>query len=219
MAEGTKIAAVDAYIAKSAPFAQPILNYLRDVVHEGAPGVKEVIKWSRPFFMYEGAEGEVILGNISGFKGHCSFGLWGTEIAQQLQADGVASSDGMGTFGKIASVDDLPPRKRLVGYVKDAAKKITVGERTKAWSRPRVAKAEPELPKELATALKKNKAAAKMFQEKGPGCRREYCSWVSEAKQEATREKRAAQAVEWLAEGKNRNWKYEPGVRELNSSG
>ncbi len=209
MAKSVKIAAVDAYIAKAEPFAQPILNYLRDVVHEGAPGVTEAIKWSRPFFMYEGAGGEVILGNISAFKAHCSFGLWGTEIAEQLQADGVASSDGMGTFGKITSLEDLPARKKLVGYVKEAAKKIAVGERTKAWSRPKVVKAEPKVPEALAAALKKNKAAAKMFAEKGPGCRREYCEWIASAKQEATREKRVAQAVTWLAEGKNRNWQYE----------
>jgi uncharacterized protein YdeI (YjbR/CyaY-like superfamily) len=206
---GEASAAVDSYIGRAAPFAQPILQYLREVVHEGAPGATEAIKWSRPFFMYQGAGGEVILGNISAFKAHCSFGLWGTEIAEQLKADGAASSDGMGTFGKITSLEDLPPRKKLVSYVREAAKKIAVGERTKAYTRPRVAKAEPEVPVELARALKANKAAAKTFVEKGPGCRREYCSWISEAKQEATREKRVSQAIGWLAEGKNRNWKYE----------
>jgi len=200
---------VDAYIAKAAPFAQPILRHLREVVHEGAPGVVEQMKWSRPFFVYPGANGEVILGNISAFKQHCSFGLWGTEIAEKLRADGVASSEGMGTFGKIASIDDLPSRAKLVGYVKLAAQKIDTGERTKAWSRPRVAKAEPEVPVELAAALRKNKAAAKVFASKGPGCRREYCAWIAEAKREETRARRVAQAVEWIAEGKGLNWKYE----------
>jgi hypothetical protein len=200
---------VDAYIAKAAPFAQPILRYLREVVHEGAPGVVEPMKWSRPFFAYPGASGEVILGNISAFKEHCSFGLWGTEIAQRLRADGVASSEGMGTFGKITSLDDLPSRSKLVSYVKEAAQKIATGERTKAWSRPKVAKAEPEVPAELAAALKKNKVAAKAFAAKGPGCRREYCAWIAGAKREETRAKRVAQAVEWIAEGKGLNWKYE----------
>jgi uncharacterized protein YdeI (YjbR/CyaY-like superfamily) len=200
---------VDAYIAKAAPFAQPILRHLREAVHAGAPGVVEQMKWSRPFFVLQGASGEVILGNISAFKQHCSFGLWGTEIAERLRADGVASSEGMGTFGKITSVADLPSRARLVGYVKEAAKKIATGERTKAWSRPRVAKAEPEVPAELAMALKKNKAAAKVFAAKGPGCRREYCAWIASAKREETRAKRVAQAVEWISEGKGLNWKYE----------
>jgi hypothetical protein len=208
-ATGVTSAAVDAYVAKAAPFAQPILEYLREVVHEGAPGTKETIKWSMPFFVYEGVSGDVILGNMAAFKAHCSFGLWGSNLVDRLKSDGVESVDGMGSFGKFASIEDLPSRKKLVGYVKEAAKKIAVGERTKAWSRPKVAKAEPKVPEELAQALKKNKAAAKVFVDKGPGFRREYCAWISEAKQEATREKRVTQAVEWIAEGKTRNWKYE----------
>ncbi len=83
---GVMIRETDAYIAKAAPFAQPILKHLRAVVHEGAPAVVEEMKWSRPFFVYEG----VILGNMSAFKSHCSFGLWGAEMAQQLRAEGVA---------------------------------------------------------------------------------------------------------------------------------
>ena len=187
-----RIPQVDAYIAKAAPFAQPILCHLREVVHEGAPGVVEQMKWSRPFFVCAGANG-----------------LWGAEIAQRLRADGVASSEGMGTFGKITSLDDLPSRSKMVSYVKEAAKQIATGERTKAWTRPRVAKAEPEIPAELAEALSKNKAAAKLFAAKGPGCRREYCAWIAGAKREETRAKRVAQAVTWIAEGKLLNWKYE----------
>ena len=200
-----RIAQVDAYIAKASPFAQPILRHLRDIVHEGAPEVVEQIKWSRPFFTYQ----DVILGNISAFKAHCSFGLWGTEIARKLLADGVASSEGMGTFGKITTLDDLPPRSKLVGYVKLAANKIATGERTKAWSRPRVAKPEPKVPPSSKAALKQHKAAAKKFAALTPGCRREYCNWIAEAKREETRFKRAATAVPWIAEGKNLNWKYE----------
>lgn len=207
-----RVAAVDAYIERSAKFAQPILEYLREVVHEGAPGVAEEMKWSRPFFVYGGESskaGGVILGNISAFKGHCSFGLWGETLAKRLKAEGVASSDGMGTFGKITSVGDLPPRKTLVGYVREAARQIAHGERTKAWSRPKVVKGEPEVPEALAAALKKNKPAAAQFAAMGPGCRREYCAWVADAKRHETRDKRVTTAVEWIAEGKARNWKYE----------
>jgi uncharacterized protein YdeI (YjbR/CyaY-like superfamily) len=200
-----RIPQVYAYIAKSAPFAQPILRHLREVVHAGAPGVIEQMKWSRPFFVYDG----VILGNISGFKAHCSFGLWGKEIAQKLRADGIASSEGMGTFGKITSLADLPSRSRLVGYVKSAANQIATGKRTKAWSRPRVAKAEPQVPAELEAALKQHKVAGRKFATLSPGCRREYCNWIAGAKREETRLKRAATAVFWIAEGKNLNWKYE----------
>jgi uncharacterized protein YdeI (YjbR/CyaY-like superfamily) len=205
---GVMLPEVDAYIAKSAAFAQPILKHLREVVHEGAPEVVEEVKWSRPFFVYRG----VILGNISAFKAHCSFGLWGAEMAQQLRAEGVASSEGMGTFGRIAKLEDLPARKQLVGYVKEATRKIAEGERTKSIDRPkpvRVAKAEVVVPEALAAALKRNKSGARHFEAMSPSCRKEYCVWVAEAKREETRERRVAQAVEMIAEGKSRNWKYE----------
>ena len=198
---------VDAYIAKSAEFAQPVLRLLRDVMHEGAPEVVEEMKWSRPFFVYKG----VILGNISAFKAHCSFGLWGKEIGAALRADGMAQGNGMGTFGKITGVKDLPPRKKLVNYIKVAAKAVDDGARTKSWTRPRsqVVKSEVVVPEALTAALKKNKTAAKNFEAMSPSCRKEYCSWIADAKREETRDKRVATAVEWIAEGKSRNWKYE----------
>jgi hypothetical protein len=198
-----RLVAVDAYIAKSQPFAQPILNQLREVIHLGAPGVTEAIKWSMPFFVYEG----VILGNMAAFKAHCSFGLWGN--GPELREAGVAQGGSMGSFGKITSLKDLPPKKELIAYVKQAAKKIAEGERTKAWSRPKVAKPESVVPEALAAALKKNKAAAKSFEAMAPGCRREYNDWIADAKRDETRDKRVAQAIEWIAEGKARNWKYE----------
>jgi len=199
------IPAVDAYIAKAAPFAQPVLRYLREVVHAGAPEVVEAIKWSRPFFVYRG----VILGNMSAFKQHCSFGLWGQQAAATLRADGVAGSEGMGSFGKIGCVDDLPPRAAMVKYVRAAAKAIAEGERTVAWSRPRVAKAEAEVPEALAVALKRDAAAARGFAALTPSCRREYCAWIGEAKRAETQQRRVATALEWIAAGKGRNWKYE----------
>ena len=200
-----RLPAVDAYIAKSADFAQPILLYLRDLVHEAVPEIAEEMKWSRPFFVYRG----IILGNIAAFKEHCSFGLWGAEVAQTLRADGVASAEGMGTFGRITAVKDLPPRKQLIAYLKNAAKLIDEGTRTKAWERPKVAKRDVEVPEALSAALKKNKVAAKCFEAMSPSCRREYAEWIADAKRDETREKRVTTAIEWIAEGKSRNWKYE----------
>jgi uncharacterized protein YdeI (YjbR/CyaY-like superfamily) len=202
-----EIAAVDAYIGRSAKFAQPILEYLRAVVHEGVPGVVEEMKWSRPFFVYKG----VILGNMSAFKEHCSFGLWGKEMGEALRADGMVRADGMGTLGKLTDVKQLPARKKLVGYMRVAAKAVDEGGRTKSWTRPRsqVVKAEVVVPEALAAALKKNKAEGKVFEGMSPSCRKEYCEWVADAKREETRDKRVATAVEWIAEGKGRNWKYE----------
>jgi uncharacterized protein YdeI (YjbR/CyaY-like superfamily) len=199
-----RIAPVDAYIAKAAPFAQPILEHLREAVHEAAPGIEETIKWSRPFFLYRG----IILGNISAFKQHCSFGLWGSEIAQALRADGVASSEGMGTFGKITSLSDLPTPKKLVAYIRNAAKSIDDGARTRSIARPKVAKAEFFVADALVAALKKNTAAAAKFNAMSPSCQREYSEWISDAKRDDTRAKRLATALEWIAEGKHRHWKY-----------
>jgi uncharacterized protein YdeI (YjbR/CyaY-like superfamily) len=207
-----QIPEVDLYITKSAEFAQSVLSYLRDVVHEGAPGVVEEVKWSRPFFVYKG----VILGNMSAFKAHCSFGLWGKEIGAALRADGMVQNNGMGTFGKITVVKDLPPRKMLVGYIRVAAKAIDDGARTKSFTRPRtqVVKAEVRVPEALAAALKKNKAAAKNFQAMSPSCRKEYSMWIAEAKREETLDKRVATAVEWITVGKSRNWKYDAGAMQ-----
>jgi len=197
--------ATDLYIAKAALFAQPILHYLRGIVHDACPDVVEEFKWSRPFFVYHG----VILGNISAFKHHCSFVLCGEQIATKLRADGAASSDGMGTFGKITSIADLPSRSKLLGYVRSAAKAISTGERKVAWTRPRLAKAEVVVPEVLTAALKGDAAAAKGFAAMTPGCKREYCEWIAEAKRPETQMKRIATALEWIAEGKGRNWKYE----------
>jgi uncharacterized protein YdeI (YjbR/CyaY-like superfamily) len=196
---------VDAYIAKSAPFARPVLLHVRDVVHEAAPGVVEAIKWSRPFFVYHG----IVLGNMAAFKQHCSFGLWGKEIAAVLRADGVASSEGMGTFGKIGSVAELPPRKQLVAYVREAVKAIDEGVRTKSYTRPKVAKKELVVSPALMAALKKNRAALAKFAAMTPSCKREYSVWIDEAKRDETRDKRIATALEWITEGKHRHWKYQ----------
>jgi len=195
---------VDAYIASVAPFAQPIL---RQLVHKTLPDVEEAIKWGHPFFIYRG----LILGNMAAFKEHCSFGLWGREAAADLRDGGVYNREAMGVLGKLTSVQDLPSDRELAGYLRTGAAAIATGTRTKNYSRPNSSapKPPPEVPPSLAAALKKNKAAAAQFASMPPGCRREYCEWIAEARRDETRLKRVATAVEWIAEGKRRNWKYE----------
>ena len=201
-----KLPVIDAYIARCKPFAQEILEYLREVVHEAAPGVEESIKWSHAFFLYRG----IILANMAGFKAHCSFGLWGTETTAELREEGVTTGGSMGSFGRILSVKDLPPRKKLLGYIRSAAKRIDDGTRTRSLAaRPRVAKPPVDVPEALAAALKTNKAAALRFETMSPSCRREYCEWIGSAKREETRERRLGEALAMIAEGKSRNWKYE----------
>jgi uncharacterized protein YdeI (YjbR/CyaY-like superfamily) len=200
---------VDAYVAKAQPFAQPILGHLRELVHRGCPGVEEEMKWSRPFFVYRGA----ILGNMSAFKEHCSFGFWGEEIGAMLRETNVLQADGMGSLGKIASLDDLPGDKRMLGWIKQAAEFVESGTHTgPIAARHQVVKApkvQVPMPEEFAAALFQDKRAATVFAGFSPSCRREYIEWVAEAKRAETRERRIATAVAWIGEGKQRNWKYE----------
>lgn len=200
---------VDAYLAKVRPFALPIMEHLRDLVHKGCPEVEETIKWSRPFFEYRG----VILCNLSAFKEHCSFGFWGVEMGDVLRTANALKEGGMGSLGRIASVNDLPPQKMMLGWIRQAAAFIENGEHTSPMAaRHRVVKAPKAAlaaPEEFTSALKKNKKAASVFAAFSPSCKREYVEWIAEAKRPETREKRIATAVEWIAEGKQRNWKYQ----------
>ena len=200
---------VDAYIEKAQPFAQPILNHLRKLVHRGCPDVEEAIKWSMPFFVYRGA----ILANMAAFKQHCSFGFWGEEIGGLLREAGVVQDGGMGSLGKITGVKDLPTEKEMLRWVREAAGFIDRGEYTSPIAaRNRVVKAPKPAPKtspEFAAALKKNRKASAVVEAFSPSCKREYLEWIAEAKRDETRDKRIAQAVEWIAEGKQRNWKYQ----------
>jgi uncharacterized protein YdeI (YjbR/CyaY-like superfamily) len=200
---------VDAYIDKAQPFAQPILNHLRKLIHKGCPGVEETIKWSMPFFVYRGA----ILGNMAAFKEHCSFGFWGQEIGALLREADVVQNGGLGTLGRITCVKDLPSEKEMLGWIRQAVGFIDRGEYTSPIAaRNKVVKppkAAPKVSREFAVALKKNKKAATVFEAFSPSCKREYVEWIADAKRDETRDKRIAQAVEWIAEGKQRNWKYQ----------
>jgi len=189
---------VDAYIAKATPFAQPILKHLREIVHGACPDVEETIKWSMPFFDYRGS-----LCHFAAFKQHCAFGFWKGKL---LFGGDPLSEDAMGQFGRITSIKDLPPKKVLAEYVKAAAKLNESGVKVaKAKTAPRAA---PKAPDDLVAALKKNKKALATYEAFSPSCKREYVDWITEAKREATRAKRLADAVAWMAEGKQRNWKY-----------
>ena len=200
---------VDAYIARSKPFAQPILTHIRELVHMACPAVVETMKWSRPFFEYKG----VILGNMSAFKEHCSFGFWGEEIAAVLREAKVLQPDAMGSLGRITRIEDLPANKQMLGLLRQAVAFIDSGQYTSPIAaRHKVVKAPVaavQTPSEFAKALKANKKAAAAFTAFSASCKREYVEWIADAKREETRDKRIATAVEWIGEGKQRNWKYQ----------
>jgi uncharacterized protein YdeI (YjbR/CyaY-like superfamily) len=193
---------VDAYIAKSAPFAEPILKHLRDLVHTAVPEVEEKMKWSFPHFDHHG-----MMCSMAGFKEHCAFGFWKASImSDPKEILGEASESAMGHFGRITSLKDLPSDKTLIAYIKEAAKLNEDG--VKLPPRPRMAKKHLDVPGYFMSALKKNKKALKTFEAFTTSHKREYVEWVTEAKTDETRERRLATAIEWLAEGKQRNWKY-----------
>ena len=190
---------VDAYIAISPEFARPILQHLRAVVHAACPEVEEGLKWSMPFFGYNGAP----LCMMAAFKQHCGFGFW-----LSGRVVGSTSEDGMGQFGKLASLSDLPSRRELTAHIKKAMALNEAGvklARSKAAAKP-----PPTVPDDLAALLaqKKHAVARKTYAGFSPSAQREYVDWIGEAKTDATRQKRIATTLEWLAEGKRRNWKY-----------
>lgn len=199
-AMGTRDKRIDAYIAKAQPFAQPILKFIRETVHEGCPDVEETTKWSMPFFMYKG-----MLCNMASFKEHCAFGFWKGPL---ILDDKDKSEDAMGHFGRITSLKDLPPKKVLLGYVKKACELNDSGIKKAAPPRPREKK-ELVIPDYFLGAVKKNKKALATFEAFPYSKRKDYVEWVTEAKTDETRNRRLQTTVEWLAEGKARNWKYE----------
>ena len=193
---------VDRYIAAAAPFARPILERIRSAFHKAHPEVTETMKWSFPHFEYKG-----LLGSMAAFKQHVSWGFWkGRLMADPLGIIPPAGETSMGG-ARIADVKELPSEKNMVAYVREA---IRLNEEGVKPRRPaRTPKAEAEVPADLAAALKKSPAAKKAFEAFSPSHRREYIEWIAEAKQDATRQKRLATTLEWLSEGKSRNWKYE----------
>ncbi len=196
---------IDAYIDRAEPFAKPILKHLRQLIHQACPNVAETIKWSFPNFEYKGS----ILCNVAAFKQHASFGFWlGSLLSDPekiLERSGDKSS--MGSLGQLRSVGDLPADNILTSYLHEAMSLIDKG--TKMPKKPKPAEASPvEIPEVFLDALNKNVSAAVAFEKFSPSQKKEYIQWIAEAKTEATRNKRVATAVEWIAEGKIRNWKY-----------
>ena len=191
---------IGAYIAKSAEFAQPILEHLRALIHKACPEVEEGIKWSMPFFSHQGST----MCMMAAFKQHCSFRFW---LSKDVLGD-AAEEDGMGQFGKLTSLQDLPSDRQLKTYIHKA---MALAEAGAKLSRPKAAaRPAPAVPDELAAHLaqKEHAEARKAWDSFGPGARREYVDWINEAKTDATRQKRLATTLEWLTEGKKRNWKY-----------
>lgn len=208
-------ARIDAKIAAASPALQPVLLYLRDLVHEAVPNVTETIKWGHPFFEVNGT----ILANMGVFKQHCAFGFWSKSMTEHLKADGIEPLEGAGSLGRITAIDDLPSRKKLLGYIRTAAAHIQQGIAESPMKTRAAAKRGPDgaasskpvipVPPAFAEALQQQPKAKRTFEGFPPSCRREYLAWITEAKREETRARRIQQAVSQLAEGKRFNWQHQ----------
>ena len=193
---GKKDPRIDAYIAKSADFAQPILTHLRKLVHKADPEIEETVKWGMPSFGHAG-----IVCQMAAFKRHCAFGFWKSKLILD------AEDEGMGSFGKLTSLKDLPSDAKLIAYIKKAVKLNLEGVKVPGRAKR---KATPlRVPADLAKALKTAPKAAAAFKALSTSHRNEYVEWITGAKQAATRAKRLATTIQWLSAGKNFNWRYE----------
>ena len=199
---GTKDKRVDAYIAKSAAFAQPILNHLRELVHKSCHEIQETIKWGMPGFDYKGP-----LCSMAAFKEHCAFGFWKAALMKDAEKMKDNQQNAMGHAGKIKSLAELPTDKIIISWIKEAAKLNDEG--VKLQPRKKTEKQDLAIPGYFAKALSKNKKAQQTFDAFSPSYKKEYVQWVTEAKAEETRNRRMETAIGWIAEGKGRNWKYE----------
>ncbi len=193
---------VTGYIARAQPFAQPILLHIRDIVRAVSPEISEAKKWSMPAFTYK--KGTVC--GMAAFKAHVALSFW---YGPMVTGGTGVERDAMGNFGRIASLADLPSDEELHRMVAASIELIDRGVKPPQFERAASPSGIAETPAVLVAALAGNSAAQAVWDGFPPGTRREYCEWISEAKRSETRDKRLAQTIEWIAEGKRRHWKYE----------
>ncbi len=191
---------VDAYIAKSPAFAQPILKRIRKLVHKADPKIEETLKWRMPTFTHGG-----IVCCMAAFKNHAALAFWKGKLILDLKGRRV--DEAMGNFGRISSLKDLPPDAKLVAYIKKAVKLNQQGAKVPGRAKR---KATPlRVPAYFTAALKASPKATATFKALSTSHRNEYVEWIAGAKQAVTRDKRLAIALGWLVQGKNYNWRYE----------
>lgn len=201
---GVRIKQIDQYITKSAGFAKAIMLHLRELIHNTCPDVEEKIKWGMPSFDYKGP-----MCGFAAFKQHASFGFWKAAIMKDkdiLLNDETRGS--MGHLGRITDIKDLPPDKTLAKWIKEAMKLNDEGIKVPR-SKPKHPKKELIAPDYLLKEINRDKKAKSIWENFAPSHKREYIEWITDAKTEETRDKRMAQMMEWLIEGKSRNWKYQ----------
>jgi len=200
---GSKDKRIDAYIARSADFAKPILTHLRTLVHEACPDVQETVKWGMPHFDYKG-----MMCGMASFKNHATFGFWKAQLMADFDKKlSPVGETAMGHFGRITSLKELPSDAQIKRYVKEACRLNDDGVKVE---RPKATTKKPlVVPAYFKKELARNAKANAQFKAFSYSHRKDYVEWVTEAKTAGTRAKRMAMSIQWIAEGKGRNWKYE----------
>ena len=194
---------IDLYIYNAADFARPILLHLRELIHVTCPDVEETIKWSFASFDYKGP-----MCSMAAFKQHCAFGFWKASLMKDKSLIANAESESaMGHYGKITTLRDLPPDKKIIAHIKEA---MMLNEKGIKLPPKKVTTRKKEIvaPDYFLKQLKKNKKALITFNSFSPSHKREYLEWIIEAKTDDTKNRRMDKAIEWMSEGKSRNWKY-----------
>lgn len=195
---------IDLYISKSADFAKPILNHFRKLIHKTCPEVEETIKWGFPHYVYK----EEILCSMAAFKHHCAFGFWKASLMKdKILTKNAASGSAMGHYGRITTLNDLPPDKKIIAHIKKA---MLLNEKGVKLPKKNITKEKNEMvvPDYFLNQLKKNKKAFNTFINFSPSHKREYIEWITQAKTEKTKNRRIETSIEWLAAEKPLNWKY-----------
>jgi uncharacterized protein YdeI (YjbR/CyaY-like superfamily) len=195
---------LDDYLAKSAGFAKPIMQHLRELLHETCPEIVEEIKWGIPHFDYKGE----MMCIFAAHKNHCSFTFWKESLmSDQKFKENPSLQASKRYLGKIISLSDLPSDKQLVAYIKEAMALNENGVKLvpRKSEKPKNIAIPDYFAKELAAKPK----VKKIFDSKSDSFRKDYLVWITDAKTETTRQKRIAESLEWIAEGKGRFWKYD----------
>jgi uncharacterized protein YdeI (YjbR/CyaY-like superfamily) len=202
---GKKEKVIDSYIAKSADFSKPILTHIRELVHTSCPDVEEKMKWSFPHFDYK----DEMMCSMAAFKQHAVFGFWKAALMKDpVLVENARSEVSMGHLGRLTSLKDLPSDKKITAWIKEAMELTDKGIKLPSKAKPAADKKELTVPDYFVKALAKNKKAKQVFENFAYSHKKDYLEWLTEAKSEETRDKRMATALEWIAEGKQRNWKY-----------
>lgn len=118
-----------------------------------------------------------------------------------------SESSAMGQFGRITKLSDLPSDEIIIQYLHQAMGLIDKGVKVPKTD-PSLKEYNLEIPIALQQALQKNDKAMATFEKFSNSNKKEYIVWINEAKTEVTKQKRLETTIEWLEEGKIKNWKY-----------